>query len=145
MRINFWESAVAVAIIGFAGAMAYIGASYPVGTLGDMGPGYFPLMVSLATAAMGVITLVEVATSPSATLHVSWRAILFTVASILSWALLAERFGLIPASLALILLASLARPPVKIVSSVVTAVLVSACAVGLFIYGFDLPLRPLRW
>ena len=145
MRINLWESVVALAIIVFAGSMTYVAKDYPLGTLGEMGPGYFPVMISLTTAATGVAILVGVSRSSTPAPNVSWRSTLLVIAAILAWALMAERVGLVPASVSLILLASFAWSPVRIVTALVTAVLVSAAAVVVFIHGFDLPLRALKW
>lgn len=145
MRINVGESLMALAIVVFAGAMAYIGSFYPRGTLGAMGAGYFPMMISIATVAIGLVVLASVVLSTTTMPAILWRPALLTLAAMLSWAVLAERFGLVPASLALILLASLAQPPLRVRSAVLTAVLASAAAVAIFIYGFDLPLRPLKW
>ncbi len=145
MRINVGESLAALAIVVFAGAMAYIGSSYPRGTLGAMGAGYFPMMISLATAAIGLVVLASVAFSAAPAPTILWRPALLALASMLAWAVLVERFGLVPASVALILLASVAQPPFRMWSAIITAVLASAAAVAIFVYGFDLPLRPLKW
>ena len=145
MRINTGESAVALAITVFAGYMAYVAKDYPLGTLGQMGPGYFPVMISLTTAATGAAILVGVARSSTPAPKISWRSTLLVIAAIVAWALIAERLGLIPAAVTLILLASFARPPVRMWTAIATAALVSIAAVAVFIYGFDLPLRPLKW
>jgi putative tricarboxylic transport membrane protein len=145
MRINYGESAVAAAIILFAGTMAYIGFGYPVGTIGDMGPGYFPVMVSLAAVAIGIVIFFEVLFAPREDHQVSLRAVAFVLISLLAWALLAERFGLVPATVALVLLASFARPPVFLFQAGMTAVFLSIAAVAIFIYAFDLPLPIVNW
>lgn len=145
MRINVGESLAALAIVVFAGGMAYIGSSYPRGTLGSMGAGYFPMMISLATAAIGLAALAQVAFSSAPAPKILWRPALLALAAMLAWAMLAERLGLVPASIALILLASLAQPPLRIRGAIITAVLASAVAVAIFVYGFGLPLHPLKW
>jgi hypothetical protein len=145
MRINVGESLVAVAIMAIAAVAYYIGAGYPRGTLSQMGAGYFPVMTSAATALCGLLVLANVALSPEAAPTIRLRPTLLALSGMLVWALCAERFGLIPASIGLIMLASAAQTPFRPWTTIVLALVGSAAAVAIFIYGFDLPLRPLKW
>jgi hypothetical protein len=145
MRINAGESLVALAIVAVAGGAAYIGAGYPRGTLAQMGAGYFPLVIGIATVLAGLAVLLDVAFSATRAPKILWRPTLLALAAMAVWGLLAERFGLFPASAALILLASLGQPPFRPWSAIVSAVVVSAAAVAIFIYGFSLPLHPIKW
>lgn len=145
MKINIGESVAALAVVLFGGIIAYFGSRYAVGTIDRMGPGYFPVVLGIVTMIIGLATLLEVRKSDAPAPEVPWRAFFFVFAGVLAWALLAERAGLVPASLAVIVLASLARPPVKMTTMILTAILASAGAVLLFIHGFGLPLRAVAW
>lgn len=145
MKINVGESITAGAIIAFGAAVAYFGSSYPVGTLGQMGPGYFPVALGVITALIGLATLLEVLKSDATPPEVPWRSAMLVFAGIVAWALTAERFGLVIASFAVVTLTAIARPPVNIVVTLVTAVIASAASVLVFIYGFGLPLRAFNW
>ena len=145
MRLNVWECAGAGAIAAFGAAMAWVGSSYGVGTLAQMGPGYFPVVLGLLTAGLGVLTFLEVRHSDAPPPEVPWRAALFVFSGVLLWALLVERIGLLIASALLIVLCSLGRKPVKITTMLLTAAGMSILAVVIFIYGFNLPLRVIKW
>lgn len=145
MKINVGETITAGAIVAFGIFMLYLGSSYSMGSLSQMGPGYFPVMLGALTALIGVATLFEVRRSSSPMPEIPWRGAAFVLAGLLAWALTAERFGLVPATFAVIILSNLARPPVRIFATAMTAVIASAMSVLVFIYGFALPLRAFNW
>lgn len=145
MKLNVWESSAAGAIILFGAVMAYVGSSYGIGTLSQMGPGYFPTVLGIVTVLLGILTFLEVRNSESPRPDASPRVAIFIFGGLFVWAMLVERIGLLPSSIMLIILCSLARPPIRPVPTVATAVLVSLGAAVIFLYGFNLPLRMLRW
>ncbi|MCT8990263.1 tripartite tricarboxylate transporter TctB family protein [Chelativorans sp. SCAU2101] len=145
MKLNVWESSAAGAIILFGAVMAYVGSSYGIGTLSQMGPGYFPTVLGIVTVLLGILTFLEVRNSESPRPDASPRVAIFIFGGLFVWAMLVERIGLLPSSIMLIILCSLARPPIRPVPMVATAVLVSLGAAVIFLYGFNLPLRMLRW
>jgi hypothetical protein len=145
MRINKAETAVAASIVLFGAAMAYVGSGYGIGTLSDMGAGYFPVVLGFVAIFFGVLTLLEGRYTTSPPPIVPWRAFAGVFLAILVWALLVERIGLFPASLMLVVIGSLGRRTVEIKSMVATAILASAAAVLIFIHGFTLPLQAFAW
>lgn len=145
MKLNVWESTAAGAIVLFGAVMAYVGSSYGIGTLSQMGPGYFPTVLGIVTVLLGILTFLEVRNSESPRPDASPRVAIFIFGGLFVWAMLVERIGLLPSSIMLIILCSLARPPIRPVPMVATAVLVSLGAAVIFLYGFNLPLRMLRW
>ena len=145
MRINKAEFAVAASIVLFGAAMAYVGSGYGIGTLSDMGAGYFPVVLGFVAIFFGVLTLLEVRYATSPPPIVRWRAFAGVFLAILVWALLVERIGLFLASLMLVVIGSLGRRTVDIKSMVATAILASTAAVLIFIHGFTLPLQAFAW
>lgn len=145
MKLNVWESAAAGAIILFGAVMAYVGSSYGIGTLSQMGSGYFPTVLGIVTVLLGILTFLEVRNSESLRPDVSPRAVVFIFGGLFVWAMLVERIGLVPSSIVLIILCTLARSPIRPVSMIATALLVSLGAAVIFLYGFNLPLRIIRW
>ena len=57
----------------------------------------------------------------------------------MAFAAIVDRYGLVAACVAAVLLASLAMKPWRPVQAVVIAAVLSAAAVGIFIYGLQLP------
>lgn len=145
MRLNIGETLAASAVIGFGALAILLSSEYPLGTLEQMGPGYFPMLLGVLTILIGIATLLDVRHSQAPPPEIPWRAFGLVFLGMLAWAFLAENFGLVPASFALIALASLARPPVRLTTVLITSALASALAVAVFIYGFDLPLHAFRW
>lgn len=145
MKINLGESITAGTIIAFGVLALWLGSSYSIGTLSQMGPGYFPVMLGAATALIGLATLLHVRKSDTPAPVVPWGPAALVLAGILAWALTAERFGLVPATFAVVVLSSFVRPPVRIVPTLTMATIAAAASVLVFIYGFALPLRPFKW
>lgn len=145
MQFNKAEAAVAASIILFGAVMAWYGSGYGIGSLSELGSGYFPVLLGCVAIFFGALTLFEVrhADTPPPTFPL--RAFAGVFFGILVWALLVERVGLFPASVSLVVIGSLGRHTVAVKSTVVTAVLASAAAVLIFIEGFSLPLRAIVW
>ncbi len=144
-QMNKPEVAVAAAIILFGLVMGLIGSSYGVGTLQEMGTGYFPVLLGVVTVLFGVATLLEVRRSDSPAPEIPWRAFFFVFLAILIWTLLVERVGLFPSSVLLVILGSLGRTRLRIKSMLLTAFIAAAVSVLIFIEGFSLPLRAIAW
>lgn len=144
-KVNKWETLAALLVFFFGAAMAYWSSSYPVGTVARMGPGYFPFVLGLLSMALGILTVFEVRSSDAPAPDIPWRAFVFVFSGIVVWALTVERFGLLPSSVALIVICSFGRPPLRIWTTVLTAGIVSVVAVVIFIKGFDLPLQIVKW
>lgn len=145
MQLNKSEIAVAAAIILFGVVMGLIGRSYGMGTLQEMGTGYFPVLIGAVTAFFGFATLLEVRRSGSPPPEIPLRGFIFVFAAILAWSLLVERVGLFPSSVLLVILASLGRKKVRMKSMILTALIAAAASVLIFIEGFHLPLQAIAW
>ena len=145
MTLNKPESVVAACIIIFGAVMAYFGSFYDIGSLQNMGAGYFPVLLGFVTIFFGIATLLEVRHSQNPSPKIPWRAFVCVFSAILVWSLLVERVGLLPSSTLLVIIASLGRSKINMRAMVLTALLASAAAVLIFIEGFSLPLRVVAW
>ena len=144
MKLNKSECAVAACIIIFGAVMAYFGSFYGVGSLQNMGAGYFPVLLGFVTIFFGIATLLEVRHSPNPFPKIPWRPFVCVFSAILIWSLLVERIGLFPSSVLLVIIGSLGRK-INMRTMILTALLASAAAVLIFIEGFSLPLRVVAW
>lgn len=145
MKINKSECAVAASIVLFGAVSAYWGSLYGIGSLGDMGIGFFPVLLGLVAIIFGIATLLDVAHSERPPPEVPWRAAICVFFAILVWALLVERVGLFPSSVLLIIIASLGRRNYSLRSVAITALAASIASVLIFIEGFSVPLRAIGW
>jgi hypothetical protein len=145
MKINVGEVTAAGAIVAFGLVALWLGSSYSIGTLGQMGPGYFPVILGGFTVLVGLATVVHVRRSDAPAPNVAVGPAALVLGGLLAWALTAERFGLVPATFAVVILSAFAKPPVRLVPLLGMAVIASALCVVVFVYGFGLPLRPFKW
>ena len=145
MKINFGEAGIAIAAIAFGAVMAIKGSSYPIGSISMMGPGYFPILMGIITMLFGAGALAEGLREGNEMPEVPWRAFFLVFLGVLIWASTAERFGLVPASIALLVLASMARRPLHVRTMVIMTAVVTLGAVLLFVIGFNLPLEAVEW
>ena len=125
------------------GASFALGArSYEVGDAARMGPGYFPLMLGIILAVLGVIVTFQSFTKggPGGDKigAFAWRPLGFVLGANLAFGALlvglpsigVPAFGLIVAIYALVIIASLAQPGFKLKS---TLVLATVLAVGSYL------------
>lgn len=132
----------ALSVVALGVAVVVIGRSYPVGTLSRMGSGYFPVILGGLLALVGVALIWEaIRAGESALQRIPLRPVLMIGLGVLSFGALVERAGLVPATVALVLLSSLAEPPLRPVSTLVIAAVMSALGVALFIHALALPLN----
>ncbi|TKT69635.1 tripartite tricarboxylate transporter TctB family protein [Aquamicrobium sp. LC103] len=132
------------------GAFAFVEAlNYPLGSTRNMGPGYFPIMLSTLMVLFGLgIIFVEGRRSQSeeagteaVVAGVPLRPILANMAAFTSFALLVEGAGLFVAALAAVFLAGLANKETSIPKAAIIAVVVSALCCLVFVYGLRLQMR----
>jgi len=117
---------------------------YPMGTMMRMGPGNFPVMLGGILALFGVYLagrgLGWPAKSPA---PVTWnpRPVGCIVASMLAFGFLVPRLGLVPALAAMFFLAALGGRGLRWREVLVLTVLMTAFAVGVFVYLLKLPFQ----
>jgi MFS superfamily sulfate permease-like transporter len=110
-----------------------------------MGPGFFPtalgwILVGLGTAiAAGGVLRAGLLPRPE------WRNLIAVLAGILAFALMVERFGLIAATAALVLITAAADRSSTLRDTVILAVCLVAMAVGIFVQGLGIPFRLWKW
>jgi hypothetical protein len=121
---------------------AYTLIELDLGTAVNMGPGYFPMVLSGLIIAIGLAVLIqglptwrEKPFGP-----VNWRSVITILVSTIVFAMLARPAGMVIATLATAGLASSASRHATIVSSVVTSVLLAFFCTLIFVYGLGLPL-----
>lgn len=118
---------------------------YSIGSLRRMGPGYFPMVIGGLVLLFGVLVLLPGLFRAGQLPRPEWRPFLTISASILIFALIVEKFGLIPATVALTLVAAVADDRSRILPTVILAAALSAIAVGVFTQGLGIPIPAIRW
>jgi hypothetical protein len=142
---DFWSGLMFLLVgIGFA-----IGAgNYSLGTSARPGPGYFPLMLSVIMAILGAIILFKSLTIETEggdpVGSIAWKPLLVIVGSIVAFAVLLPRLGMIATIPILIFLVSLAGDEFHWKGVLANAVVLTFGSWVIFIWGLKLtiPLWP---
>jgi len=139
------EAAGGLLIVAGGCAVALSATTYRVGELTRMGPGYFPLVVGIVFALMGLGLVLASRTTETTLPPLRFRPAFAVFAGLLFWALTIERFGLAPATLGLVVLVSLAQDRPSPVMIGATAAFLIAFSVGVFIYLLAVPIPAIRF
>jgi hypothetical protein len=135
---DFWSG---ILFIAFGCAGLWIGRNYAVGTLVRMGPGFFPMMMSLALTGIGGFLLARslvVAGEPIERIAL-WPQLLI-LAAIVAFGLLIERIGLAVAVMAVAAVSGIAAQGLRWFELIALAVAMSAISVALFVYLLGQPI-----
>jgi hypothetical protein len=124
---------------GITGVILSLG--YNLGTPTRVGPGGFPLLLSLALSGLGLANLVMGALAPNEGGLGSWRvrSIYLVPLSVVFFGLTVEPFGLVAAIVGTTLIACLANPTIRVIEVAVMCVGLAIFGAGLFVYGLNLP------
>lgn len=108
------DTLAAILLAGVGGFVVMHGISFELGTLSNMGPGFFP--VALGAILILLSALIYVFSSPtqddaqiqaSSTSPAQWRGRACIVAGIVAFIIIGKSFGFVPASFALVFLSAL--------------------------------------
>ena len=140
------------------GAAFALGArEFEVGTAARMGPGYFPLMLGVLLAVLGVIITVQSfrkgGPDGDPVGAIAWRRLVFVLGANLAFgallvgvpALGIPAFGLIVALYALVIIAGFAQPGTSIKQSLILATILAVGSYGAFVYALNLQFPVLPW
>ena len=130
-------------LIGVAGL--YFGRELAFGTAARMGPGYFPILLSVLILAIGIIVAIRGLTTEGPPIEpVQLRPIAMIVAAILIFGVLIDVVGLALTALLLTVFAAYARREVKLTETILLGAGLAAFTVAVFVYLLGQPL-PAWW
>jgi len=125
------------------GLVAFLMArGYPLGSAVRMGPGYFPTVLGILLAGLGLVIVSRslVLEGPGVT-GFALRPLILVLAAVLAFGLLLEPAGLVVATVALVVIGCLAGAEFRWRDVAILCVILIALALGLFVYGLGLPLK----
>jgi Tripartite tricarboxylate transporter TctB family len=135
---DFWSG---ILFIAFGCAGLWLGRNYPLGTLVHMGPGFFPMMMSVALIGIGgflVARSLIVAGEPVE--RTAFWPQLLILGAIVAFGLLIERIGLAVAVIAVAAVSGIAAQGLRWFELVALCLAMSALSVALFIYLLGQPI-----
>lgn len=147
-----------VLLVALGAAAALAGAGYGLGTLRQMGSGFFPAVLGVLLALIGVVVLAtatrapqaHLANAPAETAHlagpvVQWRGWLCILGGALAFVALGQHGGLVPASFASVFIAALGDRRNSVRDAALLAAAMTVLGVVVFHYGLHLLLPLLTW
>ncbi len=139
---DFWAG---IMFLVFGILAVYISQDYPMGTAMRMGPGYFPTWLGALLIVLGVIvSVLSLKTEGERIKPFAWKPMILLGLGFAFFAWGIDHVGFVPALFGLIVLSAAAGQVFRWKEVLVLSVVLIAGAVGVFIYGIDLP-YPLFW
>ena len=136
---DFWAG-IMFAAIGFAFAIVVKAAAYPMGTASRMGAGYFPFVLGLILGVLGLIIVAKALVSDGAPMaKFAWKPLFWILGAVVFFGLTAKILGLALVIVALVLIASFGGHEFRLKEQLIAGVILSACSIGVFVYGLKLP------
>jgi Tripartite tricarboxylate transporter TctB family len=130
-------------LIFFSTGAIWLAASlnYRIGTATAMGPGYFPLVVSLLLTVLGLGSVIRSLNIEETDILGSWPpvAVIFVLGGVVSFGLLLESTGLIAAAAVLILLSCWSRLRTRPLETLLLTAALIALVSGIFVFGLGMP------
>jgi hypothetical protein len=120
---------------------------YPMGSMLRMGPGFFPCVVATIIVLLGLaLTASSFRARPkTGGGEIRLRSVFAIGFGIVLFALLLERVGLIPATLTLVMVSSLAEPRWRPRRAAMLALAMTTFIYVLFILVLHVPITALKW
>lgn len=113
---------------------------YPMGLAARMGPGYFPTVLGGILYLFGVYIMIRgIRSGESVRGTWGWRPLALITLSIVTFGFTMEKLGLVPALMLLFFVAALAGREFRFREVLLLAILMSAFAAAVFVYGLKLP------
>ncbi len=146
MKIKNQEDFWAGMMFASFGALAiWLSTDYPMGTASRMGPGYFPTWLGGIMLLLGaIVAVMALKTEGPKVTPFAWKPMIMLSVGFLAFGWGVDHIGFIPALFLLSVITAAAGQTFKIVEVLIMTVVLIAGAVGIFIYGIELPF-PLFW
>lgn len=138
-RKNFYSGLL---FIFFGVLCAGIAVTYPMGKSSRMGPGYFPSILGGILAILGFVVAVQALWIKGEEIKpYALRPLVLVLGAVVAFALLADPFGLLLATLTLVVISRLGGGEFRIREVAVIFLVLAALGVVLFVYGLGLPFK----
>ena len=136
---DFWAG---IAFLGSGGAFLVASQRFTMGSLADIGPGFFPAVVAGLLVLVGVFLAIGGLAMDGPRIEpMRFRPVVFVLAALVAFGLIIERGGLILATAALVLISSAAASRFRPLQSVIIAVALIALAIVVFRLGLGMQIR----
>ncbi|MFO1305594.1 MAG: tripartite tricarboxylate transporter TctB family protein [Burkholderiales bacterium] len=140
---DFWAG---VLYMVFGATAIIIALSYPAGTAGRMGPGYFPRALGALLIALGAFLSLRALRIQGAPIHfASPKPLIVVIGSVVVFGIAAPILGLAIATVLLVIVSSTASDEFRWKEATIASVLIAAFTVVAFAWGLQLQLPVWPW
>lgn len=113
-----------------------------LGTAFRMGPGYFPLVLSIILMGLGAVILISATRADGEPIGpVAWRGMCLILPAPIAFGMTVRGLGFVPALFLCAMIASFASSRMKPHHAVLLSVTLVAFSVLVFVYGLGLPMQ----
>jgi hypothetical protein len=135
---DFWSG---IMFMSFAVVELYIARGYSVGSSGEMGPGYFPVVLGIVLGALGLLLVARaIISGDEPVAGASLRPLLFLVVGVIVFGVTIEPLGLVLSLILTVAIAALAGRQSEPLEIALLAAALAALSVGIFHFALLLPL-----
>ena len=142
MRIrvrNPQDLAAGLFFLAIAGGALWVAWDYPTGTAVRMSSGYFPRLLCLLLALIGLfVALRSLVVDGPALTAVRLRPVLLVTAAVVAFAYSVQTLGLVLATVLITVIGGFASPQVRVLEMAAVAMLLAIMATAIFIWGIGL-------
>jgi hypothetical protein len=140
---DFWAGLM---FIGFGVLAIVVARDYPMGAAMRMGPGYFPTWLGGLLIVLGAsVSALSFRMEASRITPFAWKPMIMLSLSFLAFGLSIDDVGFVPALVGVVILSAAAGQRFRVLEVLLLTVVMVALALGIFVYGIELPLRLFWW
>ncbi|MBE7734259.1 tripartite tricarboxylate transporter TctB family protein [Devosia faecipullorum] len=143
MSINRKDLATGLIFIAFALTYGYMSVgTMSVGSLTQMGPGFFPAMLAGCLGLTGVVVIGRAfwVASESPFGVVPWRAMIFISVATVIFAAFVDDLGMLPGTFLTSFIACWADPRISLRNNILTSICIAVFCSAVFSFGLGVPL-----
>lgn len=119
--------------------------NYKIGTLSQMGPGYFPMVLGFILSVLGLLVTLSAFNRSGESPKVSWKSLFIIIGSIVLFGAALKDLGIILSTMITLLVASLADEEITWKGRIMLIATVTPIIYIIFIFGLGMPLRIWPW
>jgi hypothetical protein len=144
-RIDWTELVSGLLLLGL-GSFVFIEAlNYRLGQLSSVGPGLFPRALGVILILCGAGTVLASFSRAAPLAKFNWRSLFVLSVSLLAFALILTRFGMVPAIMALVLFARFSETEYGFLGTFLLASALALMSWLVFVLALGFPLSAFRW
>lgn len=143
---DYRDIGAGIALVGFGLAAAvYALSHYSMGTITRMGPGMMPVSLGVILAIFGLFIAIPALFRKGQVVAVNVRPLIVLSLSIVSFAVMIETVGLVPAVFSTVVIATFAENQVPILRAALLGASMAFITWAIFIFGLGLPIATFDW